>query len=161
MSPPLPPFAGRIALLPRPTEEDRDTLARTLHGEARGEGVPGMAAVAAVIVNRMLATARRIHQGQAPHWWGGPDARSVCRAPWQFSCWNAGDPNRKLLEALAADAAVLLPARTIADAALDGRMGDPTGGADHYHARGSRPAWARGRRPSVTIGRHHFFRIGP
>ncbi len=160
MTMPRAPFASRVQDLPAATEKDRDTLARTLWGEARGEGVPGMAAVAAVIVNRMRASARRIAQGQAPAWWGGPDAAGVCRTPWQFSCWNRDDPNRALLEALAPDAAVLLPARTIADAALDGRLGDPTGGADHYHARGLKPAWVRGRRPAATIGRHVFYRIG-
>jgi spore germination cell wall hydrolase CwlJ-like protein len=161
MSTPRAPFAARVEALPRPGEADRDTLARTLWGEARGEGVTGMAAVACVIVNRMLASSRRLGQGQAALWWGGPDAVSVCRAPWQFSCWNRSDPNRAALEALAADAAVLLPARTVADAALDGRLGDATGGADHYHARGLRPAWVKGRRPVATIGRHVFYRIGP
>lgn len=161
MSAPRPPFAARVAPLPRPSDIDRHTLALTLWGEARGEGAPGMAAVAAVIVNRMLASARRIDLGQAALWWGGPDAAGVCRAPWQFSCWNQGDPNRLQMTALGSDAAVLVPARVIADAALDGRLGDPTGGADHYHARGSHPAWARGRRPTVTIGRHLFYRIGP
>ncbi|MCF4166463.1 cell wall hydrolase [Zavarzinia compransoris] len=161
MSAPQPPFAARLADLPPPGEADRDTLARTLWGEARGEGVPGMAAVAAVIVNRMRASGRRVALGQKPLWWGGPDAVSVCRAPWQFSCWNRDDPNRARLLAMVPDDAALRPARLIADAALDGRAGDPTAGADHYHARGVRPAWARGRRPLVAIGRHHFYRIGP
>lgn len=161
MSAPRPPFADRVAGLPRPRDEDRDILARTLWGEARGEGVPGMAAVAAVIVNRMRESARRVATGRPPAWWGGPDAVSVCHAPWQFSCWNRGDPNRPRLEALAADDPKLRPARLVADAALDGTAGDPTGGADHYHARGTRPAWARGRRPLVSIGRHHFHHLGP
>ncbi|PWR19160.1 cell wall hydrolase [Zavarzinia compransoris] len=160
MSPPRAPFAARVAPLPAPGEADRDTLARTLWGEARGEGVPGMAAVAGVVVNRMLASARLVAAGREAAWWCGPDAVSVCRAPWQFSCWNLGDPNRGRIEALAADGAVLLPARTIADAALDGRLGDSTFGADHYHARGVLPAWARGRRPVVAIGRHLFYKLG-
>ncbi|MFA5124132.1 cell wall hydrolase [Zavarzinia sp.] len=161
MSAPPPPFAARVVPLPKPAEVDRDTLARTLWGEARGEGVPGMTAIAAVVLNRALASARRVACGQSALWWGGPSVASVCRAPWQFSCWNVGDPNRVALLALAPDAASLLPARTIADAALDGRAGDPTAGSDHYHARGTKPAWARGRRPLVTIGRHLFYRLGP
>lgn len=71
MSPPRAPFAARIALLPPPGEADRHTLALTLWGEARGEGVVGMAAVAAVIVNRMLASARLIERGRQAAWWGG------------------------------------------------------------------------------------------
>lgn len=161
MSPPRAPHAARIIPLPPPGQADRLTLALTLWGEARGEGVAGMAAVAAVIVNRMLASARLIERGRRAAWWGGPDAVSVCRAPWQFSCWNLGDANRAKLDALAPDAAVLLPARTIADAALDGRLGDPTFGADHYHTRAVRPAWARGRRPVIAIGRHQFYTLGP
>jgi hypothetical protein len=59
-----------------------DTFARTIWGEARGEGCLGMEAVAYVIRNRV----------RNPRWWG-KDYSSVCLAHSQFSCWNQNDPN--------------------------------------------------------------------
>lgn len=45
------------------TEKDRDILARTLWGEARGEGLAGQIAVAWTIRNR-------VNEGRAKSWWG-------------------------------------------------------------------------------------------
>src|SRR5690606_7288829 len=112
-----------------------DVLARTLWGEARGEGRRGLEAVAAVIMNRRAAG----------RW--GASVEAVCRAPRQFSCWNPDDPNRRKLEAVDENDPVFALCREIAAAALAGRLADPTGGATHYHARGVRPWWARGRTP--------------
>src|SRR5690606_17855731 len=72
-----------------PIDPNVDTLARTLWGEARGTGLLDMFGVAAVIRERYLR----------PGWWSKPsdDWWSVCRNPYQFSCWNQGDPNRKKL----------------------------------------------------------------
>jgi N-acetylmuramoyl-L-alanine amidase len=67
-------------------EHDRVTLARTLYGEARGEPTEGQIAVAWVI---LLSLEGAVAQ--------------VCLAPWQFSCWNQGDPNRARLLVLRAD----------------------------------------------------------
>ena len=67
------------------SEKDRDILARTLWGEARGEGFDGQIAVAWTIRNRVF-------DGKAKSWWGEGYAE-VCLKPWQFSCWNQNDPN--------------------------------------------------------------------
>jgi len=139
------------ATAPRPPVDEADILARTLWGEARGESARGMEAVAAVVMNR-LAVARR----RGRHWWGDSVA-GICRAPWQFSCWNAGDPNRaKLLAVDSRDPAFAMALR-IARRAMSGRLPDPTGGATHYHAAGVSPAWAAGKAPSAEIGRHLFY----
>ena len=45
------------------TEKDRDILARTLWGEARGEGTAGQIAVAWTIRNRVF-------DGKTNSWWG-------------------------------------------------------------------------------------------
>jgi spore germination cell wall hydrolase CwlJ-like protein len=45
------------------TEKDRDILARTLWGEARGEGTAGQIAVAWTIHNRVF-------DGKTNSWWG-------------------------------------------------------------------------------------------
>ena len=125
---------------------DLDVLARTLWGEARGEGREGIEAVAAVIVNRMAA--RR---------WGAT-AAAVCRARRQFSCWNRRDPNRPKLERVDERDPAFALCREVAAAALAGRLADPTGGATHYHVCGLRPWWARGLEPCARIGAHLFYR---
>ncbi len=127
-------------------QREIDVLARTLWGEARGEGEAGMAAVAAVIVNR----ARR------PGWWGR-DIVEICKRPWQFSCWNAGDPNREKLLRVGNDDAAFAAALRIARLALAGALPDPTQGATHYHAAQIQPGWARGREPAARIGGHLFY----
>ena len=134
---------------PRPEE---DVLARTLWGEARGERDASLAmkAVANVVLNR-----RRKNT-----WWG-KTITEVCRKPWQFSCWNAGDPNlSKLLRVESSDRQFAI-ALGIARQAVSGDLGsDPTQGATHYYADSLHtvPTWARGRSPCALIGRHRFYR---
>lgn len=130
-----------------------DILARTLWGEARGEGTAGMQAVAAVILNRVAVARAR---GGA--WWGN-DVISVCQKPWQFSCWNRSDPNMRKVMAVCADDVYFRNAMAVARSALAGVLPDPTGGATHYHAVGTSPDWARTASPTAVIGRHVFYRI--
>ena len=129
--------------------EPVDTLARTLWGEARGEGGSGMQAVANVILNR----------AGAPRWWGR-DIVSVCRAPWQFSCWNVNDPNLPMMKRVTTADHWFRVALDIADRAVLGNLPDLTSRADHYYATWIPPPhWARGRLPVATHGRHLFFRL--
>jgi len=132
-------------------EEAVDALARTLWGEARGEPVRGIEAVAAVIVNRVRAAERR-----GGFWWGG-SVVAVCRKPYQFSCWNANDPNRPKLLAVTTADPVFATCLRVARRAVAGLLPDPTGGATHYHAVGLHPDWAAGHSPSAEIGRHVFY----
>lgn len=123
-----------------------DVLARTIWGEARGEDVAGMAAVANVVLNRAAEPERF-----------GASIEAVCHAPWQFSCWNRNDPNlAKLLAVTAADARFAAALR-LARRALAGALDDATFGSTHYHARGIFPRWARGCAPAAEIGRHVFY----
>ena len=128
-----------------------DTLARTLWGEARGEPTRGIEAVAAVVINR-VARAR----AKGGFWWGDT-VIAVCRKPFQFSCWNADDPNLAKLLAVRAGEAKFDLCLNVARQAVSGQLADPTGGATHYHARSVRPAWAAGRSPTVEIGSHLFY----
>ena len=131
----------------RASPTDIATLARTLYGEARGEAWAGKVAVAWVIRNR----------AERGGWWGGT-IDGVCRKPWQFSCWNANDPNRAKLQAVTPESPAFADCLAAAAAVLGGLVKDPTRGACHYHAPGVRPAWAAGKDPVATIGRHRFYR---
>lgn len=132
-----------------------DVLARTLWGEARGEGAQGIEAVACVILNRVAVAAA--YGGK--YWWGS-DIISVCQKPYQFSCWNRSDPNyRRLLEVTDKDIHFATCLR-IARRAVSGAIKDFTFGATHYYADTiATPNWALGETPTLKLGRHIFYRL--
>lgn len=130
---------------------DIDVLARTIYGEARGELVRGKEAVAAVIMNRVRRARER-----GGYWWGD-SVRRVCIKPWQFSCWNEGNPNRNKALSVEPSNRVFATCRRIARRAVAGTLIDPTDGATHYHAKHVNPPWARKRLPSAEIGGHYFY----
>ncbi|QKS31490.1 MAG: cell wall hydrolase [Candidatus Accumulibacter similis] len=152
-SPRLPqPPAGSLLRTPPAalSDEEIQIVAKTLWGEARGEGKFGMEAVASVIVNRLRRKYRRCDT-----------AAEVCLDPQQFSCWNSGDPNRAKMKALnnnSIDAEYRL-ALQVAAQALGGGLPDPTHGALHYVARTlrSRPNWLLGKTPCLVMGNHEFY----
>jgi spore germination cell wall hydrolase CwlJ-like protein len=139
------------------TLPDHLILALTILGEARGEPVEGQIAVANVVRNRQRD--RRPLR-----------VRDVCLARRQFSCWNPSDPNRALLETLAAEydpAAAVRPelrqALWIADGVIAGALEDNTKGATHYLTtqllRQRPPVWAINQPVLVRIGRHAFLKV--
>jgi N-acetylmuramoyl-L-alanine amidase len=130
-----------------------DVLARTIYGEARGETVRGKEAVAAVVMNRL-----RRATDQPRRFGAGQTVESICRQPYQFSCWNAADVNRPAIEQVQAGNATFDCCVRIATRAVRNILADPTGGATHYHAIGAWPYWASGRKPDVIIGRHVFYK---
>ena len=138
------------------SDKDRDILARTLWGEARGEGTAGQIAVAWTIRNRVF-------DGKAKSWWGEGYA-VVCLKPWQFSCWNQNDPNYAYLSgAKAIPAAQFAQAQRAADQVITGTAPDPTGGATHYYATTMprAPAWAAKAKQTLRLGHHVFFKDVP
>jgi N-acetylmuramoyl-L-alanine amidase len=131
-----------------------DILARTIYGEARGEyaegGIAPLIAVGNVVMNRVRAKGRY-----------GNSIVEVCRQPFQFSCWNEGDPNRKLLmRPEIADPVFIICSEVAARVAL-GQWPDLTRGSDHYHAvtLPILPSWARNRKPRVRFGNHIFYQL--
>lgn len=133
---------------------DIDVLARTIWGEARGEGFNGMNAVACVIYNRYL-----ISQSHRGYWWGGtiPD---ICKKAYQFSCWNAGDPNRIKMQLVQPDDPEFASAKRIASRILRAyTYADVTYGADHYHHRSIHPNWADSNKIVAEIGSHIFYKL--
>src|ERR1019366_3489695 len=104
-----------------------DTLARTLYGEACGEGEAGMVAVASVILNRIA-----LSEPLGGRHWYGFDIRSVCRAIGQFSCWLPVNRNRsKLLEIDDRNPEFRLALAIAADA-IAGRIEDTTYSATSF-----------------------------
>lgn len=153
------------AILERLT--DRQALALTAMGEARGDRREGMSSVeerlgCMMVVRNRLRTPRRF----------GDTFKAVCLQRRQFSCWNAGDPNRDVLLAMAYRLVTAQPTMDalldetlfLADGVVDGVILDHTNGATHYYSpaamkpRGSVPYWARGKEPCAVIGGSRYFR---
>lgn len=132
------------------TGADKDIWARTLYGEARGEPVEGMIAVAWVIRNR----------AERPGWWGR-DVTEVCthasKGVHQFSCWNAKDSNSRKLRAVTIADRAFRACLQVVDNVAAGLAPGPTNGSTHYHTAAVRPAWSRGLKPAAKIGNHLFF----
>lgn len=126
--------------------------ARTIYGEARGEGLAGQIAVAWVIRNRVTTD---LGNDGKPDWWG-EGVIGVCRAPRQFSCWNKEDPNSVVIQQVTFDDPVFQQCVYVAIGVAHGIWPDPTAGSKHYHSDRVSPKWAEGQ-PYITIGRHRFF----
>lgn len=150
--PPTAAAAGGPAMNPlnglAHSKDTIDILARTLWGEARGESLRGRQAVCWVIVNRANLRLPRF----------GLSIAEVCQKPYQFSCWNPGDPNRRKLQQVTTADTAFRECLEIARAAIAARLpADPTKGSRHYHAAGVEPNWAAGKTPAARIGRHLFY----
>lgn len=142
-------------------ETDRDVLARTLYGEARGEPWQGMLAVAQVVMNRVAHAARHVARTGRPHaLYGDGTVRSACLVRRQFSCWNVGDTNLPKLLKAGPESVGWRGAWKAAGMALDGSIPDLVHGATHYHRRDVRPPWVGDLAPVVEIGDHMFYDLG-
>lgn len=147
--------AGAIAL-----------LAASLHAEAGTRPVRAIEALAAVVANRARdaaqdATARlrftpALRPGGTPTW--PVLVAAACRAPFVFAGRSAAR------YAATSGSAERDPAhaacRRIAARALAGTLGDPTGGATHWHVAEALPAWAVGQVALAEIGGLVFYRPG-
>ena len=116
-------------------------VALTILAEARNQGEIGMTAVAACIYQRSLN--RKITPDQ------------VCLQPKQFSCWNGkSEADLEHLQKLPqAKTALWLEAN------LHRLNRAKIGYADHYHADYVKPYWAKGKTPTITIGKHLFYKL--
>lgn len=129
----------------QPLDDPLTCLARTIYWEAKGEPREGMAAVAAVVMNRLA----------------DPDfPKSICAVvtqgresrACQFSWWCDGRPDDVEEEQPYATA------KEIAREALNQQLADPTGGAVNFHLAGQTPAWVASFRRTVQVGQHVFYR---
>ncbi len=140
----------------KPSKSDEnDILARTIYGEARGEyehvdgGISALIGVGNVVMNRVKA--------QKSHY--GKSIQEVCQKPFQFSCWNVGDPNRAILMRERISDPVFTLCFEVATRVALGEWPDLTKGSDHYHAFSILPHWARGQKPKVRLAGHIFYRL--
>lgn len=149
-------------------KNDLDTLARTIWGEARGEGRAGMQAVANVIMNRFKLSQQSTVYARN---FGGGSVANICKKKNQFSTWMKHDPdhlrNYLAMMAVTESDPQFREAVSIARQALQYRLTDITNGADHYlnvaatrkARRGSLPSWVRLERRTADIGSHTFLRL--
>lgn len=113
-----------------------DTLARTIYGEAEVGDIADAEAIASVVLNR-------VRHRQWPN-----EIDAVCRQPWQFSCWNPGNPRLHVLEDVGLDDWWFTICWHIAKKAVAGELEDNTDGATHYYATYiAPPRWAEGKTP--------------
>jgi len=129
-------------------EEQVDYIARTIWGEARGEGHNGMQAVANVIMNR-------VKRGG----WYGLTPKEVVLKPYQFSCWLTSDPNYNKVKTVTSANKTFAQALEIAKRAYNGMLPDITGGATEYHASSIKPNWNYAKLTQTgAIGNHIFYK---
>ena len=138
--------SAAAAPIPVMAEAEYDILCRTVWGEARSLGLPGMRAICAVIL-------RRVALPQFPN-----TISAVCLQKSQFSVWMAGDPNRaKMRKVTTADPSFVLAMQACTEI-VTGRAKSPVGLADHFHS-GRKPRWAIGRKPVAVLGKLSFYRL--
>lgn len=147
------------------TLTDHDVVALTLWAEGRGEPIEGRIAIACVMRNRVNAD---LGSDQKPDWWG-EGYTGVCRAPWQFSCWNPGeDANHQRLMNVALMVLhgtppkdpILTECYWIAEGVISGAIRDRVSTATHYHAASMQPypTWSQGATLVGRVGNHLFYR---
>ncbi|MDR3156050.1 MAG: cell wall hydrolase [Holosporaceae bacterium] len=131
------------------SQNDLQTLAKTIYGEARGElhkfGIVSLIAVANVVVNRKRKNFAN-------------SIAEVCVAPYQFSCWSKSDPNyKKMMRITSEEAHIFGKCLETAENVLSEKWPDITDGCDHYHERSIRPYWAVYLIPKRIFGSHYFY----
>lgn len=132
------------------TPYQQDILIRTALGEARGEGVEGMADVIQVILNRA-------NSGQFPS-----DPAKVALQKNQFSTWNKGEGGNNPQQ-FSANSPVYREAKRALEAVTSGSRPDPTGGALFYHTPAVKPSWSNSVNRNGTLERngHVFYPTHP
>lgn len=124
-------------------DDDITLLARLVFGEARGESVDVRKDIAYTVVNRAGGN----------QWWGHT-AREVVLKPYQYSCFNRGDPNLpKLMDPFSyASRSTWSECLGVATCVLANPDKDTSKGATHYFVTcADEPEWARGQEPVKVV----------
>jgi len=129
-------------------DSDDVLLARLIFGEARNCSLEERIAVAYTAINRA-------RDGKK---WNGETIKESILKPYQYSCFNKNDPNRKkVLDPESYEPHVFYECLEIARKVLKGEYKDPTNGATHYHTRNIRPRWSRKLERIERPGWRHIF----
>lgn len=113
-------------------------MLKNVYHEARGEGVVGMQAVAAVTLNRATQT--------------GKTVCDTVYAPKQFSWANTAKGRDK---PITGDTSTVY---AVVAQAMSGTMQDITNGATHYHTKKVKPIWRKSLDKIGVINNHIFYR---
>jgi hypothetical protein len=135
-------------------EQLRFPLAATIWGEARNQPLNGQRAVGHVIMNRIRADKKRYGHG----------LRGVTWKRKQFSCWNAGDPNRAAFIAM-----MRLPVdspqrrqwneiKALAKRVYSGQDANNIGSATYYHTVAIKAYWRNDMTVVGVMYDHIFYR---
>lgn len=139
---------------PKPYNElsDAQLLALCCWREARGESMDGKLAQCWSVKNRILH----------PAWWGH-DWSTVILKPWQYSSFNANDPNAEKWPSEADPS--WGQCQEAAETVILDKISDPTNGATHYYdisitfpkAWGNENEWEN----TLNVGRLKFWKMKP
>jgi|SRR5579872_140378 len=126
---------------------DRIFAGVTVFLEASNQGPNGRRGVAWTLVNRL-------NSGRY-----GQTLTGVCLDPFQYSCWNTSDPDRKRIGKTADNDPILLDSLAAVDEAMAGGD-DPTQGATLYYSTSmiTPPSWAETAQFTVQIGDQRFYK---
>lgn len=147
------------------------TLALTMTGEAVGDARDGSSIEERIAVGCVVRN--RLQSGRTKQF--GASWTGVCLQPWQFSCWNVPDPNRRRLLDMAEGIIVggapadprYVETAYLAGGVIQGAFLDITGGSTHYFNPRvvPAPAWAYTdkskkvlRTPTAIVGSHQFYK---
>lgn len=133
-------------------DSDEVLLARMLFGEARNCSDNEKTAVAYTVLNR-------VDDGKR---WNGTTIKGVILKPWQYSCFNDNDPNKKKLkDPEKYDKVSWGKCLGVARGVVSGESKDFTEGATHYfNPNVVNPSWASKMTRIGRIGnsKHAFYR---
>ncbi|MBI2451872.1 cell wall hydrolase [Candidatus Pacearchaeota archaeon] len=139
-------------------DSDEVLLARMLFGEARDRSELEKVAIAYTAINR----------SQDRKKWNGESLREAMLKPYQYSCFNYNDSNRKkLMNPEKYEPQAFQECLNIARKVLAGKYRDPTNGATHYYNPDvmSKPSWAnkmqkigRIKISEKEFSKHEFYR---
>lgn len=126
-------------------------LAIAIYREAANQDYIGKLAVGWSIRNRVMKPGAT--------WWGD-DWETVILKPWQYSSFNANDPNAVKIPGDPANDQAWASSLLAAQVAYTGTGTDPVDSATHYYnpkAVKGTPAWVATAKFVKTIGDHWFY----
>jgi spore germination cell wall hydrolase CwlJ-like protein len=131
-------------------DDDVAILARTAYGEGRGETDPNSRLA---IMYSLLNRARGSRAGRS--------LQDIAWEPHQYSSWSVGNPNREQMLSFGPEHPDWEPYAAQARAALEGKVPDPTGGAEFFvtpKVLEKPPSWLQNLQESARVGGHVFFK---